>query len=135
MAKITKTIESGDHKGRAVTFDFDLGEHIQDPSERLQYLVDTYGAGVVLSMAVQKLTIAAQSRAGQLIKSGKSDEEIQAAMLTYKPTQAKSGGRKKKTDAEEFAAIVARMKEQGKSNKEVLHWVSSVMSGETKLNE
>ena len=66
-------------EGASVAFDYDLG------GEELSQLVARFGESVVASFAYRAIVIAVQAHARGLIKSGKSDAEIAAAMAEWNP--------------------------------------------------
>lgn len=61
-----------------VEFSYTFGETLEQMSER-------FGVDVVTSFALRGLTVAVQGHARGLIKQGKSEDEIKAAMAEWKP--------------------------------------------------
>lgn len=75
MAEITAQTADG---AVQIKFDYEFGETLEDA-------VKLFGEKVVHSYVIRSLTIAAQGAARGMMKSGKSKEEILAAMATWKP--------------------------------------------------
>lgn len=65
-------------EGAGVEFDYDFGHDLDSA-------IALFGEPIVWSYALRGLTIACQGHARGMIKTGKSREEIIAAMETWKP--------------------------------------------------
>lgn len=65
-------------EGAEIEFPYDFGDNLQEA-------IELFGEAVVWAYCLKGLTVAVQGHARGMIKSGKSPEEIQAAMAAYKP--------------------------------------------------
>ena len=75
MAEIkTKAPKAGD---RQVSVQYPLGENIQEA-------VDLYGEDTVYNLYIDKAVVQLQAVIRPMIEAGKTDEEIQSALSTYK---------------------------------------------------
>ena len=120
---VTKEIKSGDYAGQTASCEFDLGESIQDPKERLDYLAEKYGAAVCASQLAAKLKITVQSALSRLIKAEKTQEEIEEAMADYKPTMGGSGGGGTRSAKTFEKILAAKKKEFGDDDKGFQKWL------------
>lgn len=95
MASIIANTKDGEH---SIEFDYDFGDSIEAAIEK-------FGRDIVTSHLFRSLTIAAQGAARGMMKSGKSKDEITAAMAKWKPGEP----RQTKTKEEKMRELVASM--------------------------
>lgn len=95
MVKIVANTKDGQH---SIEFDYDLGESLADA-------VKKFGEDIVFSHVIRSLIIAAQGAARGMMKSGKTKDEIDAAMQTWKPGEP----RQVKSKEDRMRDLIAKM--------------------------
>lgn len=98
---------------RTVSIDYNFGSNIDEA-------VEIFGADVVYQKAIDALVIDCQANIRRRIAKGETDEQIETALASWKPTLGSSGPRKShaekvsdmlgKLSAEERAAVLAQLK-------------------------
>ena len=103
MAQITKSKADFDE----VSVEFDLGETVQDPVQRINYLIDKYSAPVIASLVIARLTVAVQSKISNILgkdpSKAPSAEQVQSILNKWKPgIVERAPSEKKKDTAKKF---------------------------------
>lgn len=99
------TSESEQEGARRVTVSYNLGGDLAGAAE-------LFTAEVVYSKFVQQCRVDIQGLVRRLLKAGKPDEEIYAAVASYTPTIAAKRGR---TDIEKAQALLGKLTPEQKA--------------------
>lgn len=117
QATATLTDEDGNSTGEKVTgsVEYDFGANLDEA-------VEVFGADIVYAQFKQNATIALQGIMRRAIQSGKSGDELQAAVAEWKPGVRTRTG---KSPADKIKTLLA-----GKSPEEIAEILNAVASDE-----
>ena len=90
MAEIT-TSSTVNGESISSTIDYNLGDNINAA-------IDEYGENAVYQLYIKGATLAVQSKVGAQLRAGKSEDEVQDAMSSWRLDQRSSRVKKSKED-------------------------------------
>ena len=111
---VTKEPKSGTFAGKSFSAYVDLGWELKDkPEERLAYLAEKYGAGVMVNAGAAQIKIMSRTAMMSFVKlkSGSfTSEELANFINSWKPAEGVRlpGGSKKKSDKQAYEDILAQ---------------------------
>lgn len=123
---LEKKPTSGNLAGQEIQAYVDLGCDLTDPVERLNYLINKYGAGVAVAAAVAQLKIKARTKMVSLAKAGLDANQIQDKMNSWDPTEIVQSPIGRKRSVEEVMDTSLDKELESKSEDEARQYLEAL---------